>query len=336
MLSPWSLGADMRRREFIMLLGGAAAWPLAARAQQPAMPVIGSLQSVSAAQWAERMIGFHQGLGEAGYVEGRNVAIEYRWAEGQFDRLPAMAADLVSRRVAVIFASTDIGVHAAMTATKTIPIVFTTASDPVAAGFVPSLGRPGENVTGIALMGVELTAKRLELLHELLPGATRIAVLVNPNNPGITRNVIQHTQDAARRLGLEIVIVEAATEREIESSIAIAVKQQATALSIGNDAYLVSRSRQIAFFALRHALPTMAFTREAVTAGILMSYGSSQTDSARQAGVYVGRILKGDKPANLPVVQPTKFELFINLTTAKAIGLKIPESFLLRADEVIE
>jgi putative tryptophan/tyrosine transport system substrate-binding protein len=326
----------VRRREFITLLGGATAWPFAARAQQPSMPVIGSLQGVSAGQWADRMAAFHAGLAEAGYVEGRNVAIEYRWAEGEFDRMPAMAADLVNRRVAVIFAVTDVGVQAAMAATKTIPIVFTTGSDPVAAGFVPSLGRPGGNVTGIAMMGVELVAKRLELLHGLLPGATRIAVLVNPNNPGITRDTIQHTQDAARRFGLEIVVIEATTEREIESSIATAVQQQADALSIGNDAYLSSHSRLIAFLALRHALPTMASTHEYVAAGILMSYGSSQTDSFRQAGVYVGRILKGDKPANLPVVQPTKFELFINLTTAKALGITFPPNLLAIADEVIE
>jgi putative tryptophan/tyrosine transport system substrate-binding protein len=326
----------VRRREFITLLGGATAWPFAARAQQPSMPVIGSLQGVSAGQWADRMAAFHAGLAEAGYVEGRNVAIEYRWAEGEFDRMPAMAADLVNRRVAVIFAVTDVGVQAAMAATKTIPIVFTTGSDPVAAGFVPSLGRPGGNVTGIAMMGVELVAKRLELLHGLLPGATRIAVLVNPNNPGITRDTIQHTQDAARRFGLEIVVIEATTEREIESSIATAVQQQADALSIGNDAYLSSHSRLIAFLALRHALPTMASTHEYVAAGILMSYGSSQTDSFRQAGVYVGRILKGDKPANLPVVQPTKFELFINLTTAKALGISFPPNLLAIADEVIE
>jgi len=326
----------MRRRNFLSVLGSAAAWPLAVRAQQPPMPLIGSLQGVSAAQWADRMAAFHASLAEAGYVEGRNVAIEYRWAEGQYDRLPAMAADLVNRRVAVIFAVTDVAVQSAMAATKTIPIVFSTGSDPVAAGFVSSLRRPGENVTGIAMMGVELAAKRLELLHELLPGATRIAILVNPKNPGIARDVILHTQDAARRIGLETVVVEAATEREIESSIATAVQQQAAALNIGNDAYLSSHSRLIAFLALRHALPTMAFTREYVDAGILMSYGSSQTDSFRQAGVYVGRILKGDKPANLPVVQPTKFELFINLTTAKALGITFPPNLLAIADEVIE
>jgi putative ABC transport system substrate-binding protein len=327
----------MRRRDFISLVGGTAAeWPLAARAQQPAMPVIGSLHGVSAAQWAERMAAFHRGLGETGYVEGRNVAIEYRWADGQLDRLPAMLADLVSRQVAVIFASIDLGVQAAIAATKTIPIVFVTASDPVAAGFVSSLARPGGNVTGISSVSVELIAKRLELLHELLPGATRIAVLVNPSNPGITQNIIEHSQAAARRIGLEIVLLKAATESEIESSVATAVQQRAAALSIGTDAYLASRSRQIAFFALRHALPTMGNTREGVVAGILASYGAGQVNSYGQAGVYVGRILKGDKPANLPVLQPTKFDLVINLTTARALGLTVPDKLLALADEVIE
>jgi len=305
----------MRRREFITLFGGAAAaWPLAARAQQAAMPVVGVLHSVSAAQWTERMIGFHRGLGEAGFAEGRNVAIEYRWAEGQFERLP----------------------RAAMAATKTIPIVFVTASDPVAAGFVPSLSRPEGNITGVTLIGAELVPKRLELLRELLPGATRIAVLVNPNNPGLTRDNIQQSEAAVRRLGLEMIVLKAGTESEIESAVVAAVQQQANALSIATDAYLNSRSRQIASFALRHALPTTGESRETVAAGLLMSYGPSQADSFRQAGIYVGRILKGEKPADLPVLQPTKIELVINITTAKAIGLKIPESFLLRADEVID
>ena len=326
------------RREFITLLGGAAvAWPLAARAQQAAMPMVGVLHGVSATQWTDRMAGFHRGLGEAGLAEGRNVAIEYRWAEGQFDRLPAMAADLVGRRVAVISAGApDVAVRAAMAATKTIPIVFVTASDPVGAGFVPSLGRPEGNVTGITLIGTELVAKRLELLHEILPDATRIAVLVNPNNPGLTRDNIQQSEAAVRRLGLEMVVIKAGTESEIESAVVAAVQQHANALSMGNDAYLSSRSRQIAFFALRHGLATMSDTRETVAAGLLMSYGPNLVDSFRQAGLYVGRIIKGEKSADLPVLQPTKFELVINLTTAKAIGLKIPESFLLRADEVME
>jgi putative ABC transport system substrate-binding protein len=327
---------SLRRREFIAGLGGAAAWPLAARAQS-AMPVIGLLAGVSAARYAERTAGFHRGLSEAGYVEGRNVAIEYRWADDHYDRLPALAADLVSRRVAVIFAAgPDVGTQAAMAATKTIPIVFLTGSDPVAAGYVPSLARPDGNVTGLTTFGVELAAKRVELLHELLPGARRIALLVNPTNPGIAQNVIEQSQVAARRLGLEIVVLNAATEGDIEGSVVTAVQQRAAALSISNDAYLFSRSRQIASFALSHRLPTMGSTREHVNAGILMTYGTNQVDSYRQAGVYVGRILKGDKPASLPVMQPTKFELLINATTAKAIGLQVPYKLLALADEVIE
>jgi putative tryptophan/tyrosine transport system substrate-binding protein len=327
---------QLKRREFIILLGGAAASPFAARAQQPAMPVIGVLHGVSAAQWADRMVGFHRGLEEARFAEGRNLAIEYRWAEGQFDRLPAMAADLVSRKVAVICAFNDVATRAAMAATKTIPIVFVTASDPVGAGFVPSLGRPEGNVTGVTLIGTELVAKRLELLHELLPGVTRIALLVNPNNPGLMQDNIQQSQAAAHRLGLETVVIKAGTESEIESAVVAAVQQQANALSIASDAYLNTRSRQIASFALRHALPTICDSRETVATSLLMSYGPNQADTFRQVGLYVGRILNGQKPADLPVLQPTKFELIINLTTAKAIGLKIPESFLLRADEVIE
>jgi putative ABC transport system substrate-binding protein len=319
----------MKRRDFIALLGGAAAaWPPAARAQQPVMPAIGVLHGVSAAQWTDRMAGFQRGLGEASFAEGRNLAIEYRWAEGQFDRLPAMAADLVSRKVAVISTGApDVAVRAVMAATKTIPIVFVTASDPVAAGFVPSLGRPEGNVTGVTLIGTELVAKRLELLHELLPGAARIALLVNPNNPGLMRDNIQQSEAAVRRLGLAMIVLKAGTESEIES---------ANALSIAADAYLNSRSRQIASFALRHALPTMCHSRETVAAGLLMSYGPNEADSFRQAGLYVGRILKGEKPADLPVLQPTKFELVINLTTAKALGLQIPDRLLALADEVIE
>ena len=327
----WNETAGLHR-----IIGGAAAWPLAARAQQ-AMPVIGVLHGVSAAQWTDRMAGFHRGLGEAGFAEGRNVAIEYRWAEGQFDRLPAMATDLVSRKVAVICAgASNVAIQAAMAATKTIPIVFTTASDPVSAGFVPSLGRPGGNLTGITFFGVELVAKRLELLHEVLPGATRIALLVNPNNPGLMKDNIRQTEAAVSRLGLEMVVVKAGSENEIESAVVTAAQQQASTLSIGNDAYLSTRSRQIASFALRHALPTMTESREGVAAGLLMSYGPNQAESFRQAGLYVGRILKGEKPADLPVMQPTKFEFFLNLKTVKALGLTVPQSLLLRVDEVIE
>ena len=326
----------MRRREFITLLGGAAAWPVAARAQQP-MPVIGVLHGVSAAQWADRMVGFNRGLGEAGFAEGRNMALEYRWAEGQFDRLPAMAADLVSRKVVVICAGAgDVAIRAAMAATETIPIVFTTASDPVRAGFVLSLGHPGGNVTGATFMGVELVAKRAELLHETLPGATKIALLVNPNNPGLMQDNIELSKVATQRLGLEMVVVKAGSENEIESAVVAAVQQQANALSIGNDAYLSSRSRQVALSALRNALPTMSESRDGVAAGLFMSYGPNQAETYRQAGLHVGRILKGEKAADLPVIQPTNFELFINLTTAKALGLAVPPAVLARADEVIE
>jgi putative ABC transport system substrate-binding protein len=328
----------MRRRDFIKVVAGStAAWSFVAHAQQPTMAVIGVLHGVAAAQWADRMVGFHKGLGEAGFVEGRNVAIEYRWAEGQFDRLPAMASDLVDRKVAVILAgASDVAIRAAMAATKTIPIVFTTASDPVRAGFVTSFDRPGGNATGITFMGVDLVAKRMELLHEILPGASRIALLVNPNNPGLMQDNIRLSEAAVRRLGLEMIVIKAGSESEIENAVLTAVQQQAGALSIGNDAYLSTRSRQIASFALRHALPTMSESRDGVVAGLLMSYGPNQADTFRQAGFYVGRILKGEKAADLPVMQPTNFELYVNRTTARAIGLKISESFLVRADEVIE
>jgi len=326
----------MRRREFITLLGVVSASSLVARAQPSATPMIGVLHGVSAAQWTDRMVGFHRGLGEAGFVEGRNVTVEYRWAEGQFDRLPAMAADLVDRKVAVICAGAgDVAIRAAMAATKTIPIVFTTASDPVRAEFVLSLGRPGGNVTGATFMGVELVAKRLELLHEILPGITRIALLVNPNNPGLMQDNIELSKIAVQRLGLEMVIVKAGSESEIEGAVGAAA-QQAKALSIGNDAYLSSRSRQIAFLALRHGLPTMSESRDGVAAGLLVSYGPNQAETFRRAGLYVGRILKGEKPADLPVIQPTNFELFINLTTTKALGLQIPGQLVSRADELIE
>jgi putative tryptophan/tyrosine transport system substrate-binding protein len=248
-----------------------------------------------------------------------------------------MATNLVDRQVAVICAGAgDVAIRAAMAATKTTPIVFTTASDPVRAGFVASLGRPGGNVTGATFMGVELVAKRLELLHEIFPGITRVALLVNPNNPGLMQDNIELSKTAVQRLGLEMVIVKAGNENEIEGAVGAAVQQQAKALSIGNDAYLSSRSRQIAFFALRQGLPTMSESRDGVAAGLLVSYGPNQAETFRQAGLFVGRILKGEKPADLPVIQPTNFELFINLTTAKALGLQIPGQLLGRADELIE
>ena len=275
----------MRRREFTMLVGGAAAaWPFWARAQQSTMPVIGILHGVSAAQWKDRMAGFHRGLAEAGFAEGRNVGIEYRWAEGQFDRLPAMAADLVSRKVAVICAgASDIAIRAALAATKSIPIVFTTASDPVRAGFVLSLSRPGGDATGATFMGVELVAKRVELLREILPGATRIALLVNPNNPGLMQDNIQLSKVAVQRLGLEMVIVEAGSESDIENAVASAVQQQANALSIGNDAYLSSRSGQIAAFALRQSLPTMSESRDGVANWLCLHHSA---DAAFTAGQF--------------------------------------------------
>jgi len=327
----------IRQRQFITLLGGASAWPLAARAQQPALPVVGTLYGVSAAEWTDRMSGFRRGLGEAGFAEGRNVAIDYRWAEGQYNRLPAMAADLVGRKVAVVLSGgSDLATRAAMAATKTIPIVFTTAGDPVQQGFVASLNLPGGNVTGVTVFSRELGPKRLELMHELLPTANKIALLLNQNSPEESQLDIQSMQTPARTLGLEMIVIRAGTEQEIESAFATVVQQRADALFLGVEAYLSSRREQIAALALRHALPTISSSREAVLAGQLMSYSGSQTDMYRQAGVYVGRILKGEKSADLPVIQPTKFELVINLKTAKTLGLTVPASLLARADEVIE
>ena len=329
---------DVRRREFITLFGGAAAaWPVAARAQQPAMPVIGLLYGVSAAEWAYRIAAMRRGLSEMGFIESRNVAIDYRWAAGQFDRLPGMAADLVSRNVAVIICGgSDLATRAAMAATQTIPIVFTTAGNPVQLGFVPSLNRPGANATGVTTFGRELGPKRLELLRELLPTAGRIALLVNPNQPAVSQAEIQSAQTAARRLGLEIIVVSAGTENEIKSVLATAVHQGAGALQVASDAFLSSRYELIAAMSLQLALPTISNDRVAVRAGQLMSYAPIAEDLYRQAGTYVGRILRGEKPADLPVVQPAKFELAVNLKTAKTLGLTIPEAFLLRADEVIE
>jgi putative ABC transport system substrate-binding protein len=327
----------MRRRDFITLLvGTGAAWPLAVRAQS-AMPVIGSLYGVSAAEWAPYMAGFRRGLNEVGFAEGRNVTIEYRWAEGHFDQLPAMAADLVGRKVNLILAGGSvIGVRAAMAATQTIPIVFTTAVDPVAAGLVASLNHPGGNVTGVTLISSELAPKRLELLREIITTATKIALLTNPKNPAIFKQDTQGVQAAAGSLGLDLVIVSASAQNEIESAIAAAVQQQAAALVVGSDAIFVSNRSQIAALALRQLIPTISSEREGAAAGDLMSYGTNFVDTYRQAGIYAGRILKGEKPADLPVVQPTKFELVVNLKTAKALGLTIPETFLLRADQVIE
>ena len=327
----------MGRRTFITLIGGASVWPITVRAQQPSMPVIGALYAVSAGEWAQRMTAMRQGLNESGFVDGRNVANEYRWANGHLDRLSAMAADLVGRKVAVILAGgSSVATRAAMAATQSIPIVFTSGVDPVTAGFVASLNKPGGNVTGVSLVAGELGSKRLELLHELIPTAKKIALLVNPHNPVMSKFDIDGGQTAARRLGLEIIVVDGGTENEIERAFAIAVQQRVAALQVGSDAIFQNQREQIAALALRHAMPTISSTPEEIGAGSLMSYGANPINEYRQAGIYVGRILKGEKPADLPVVLPTKFDLTINLKTAKALGLTIPESFLLRADRVIE
>jgi putative ABC transport system substrate-binding protein len=328
----------MNRRELLCgLTVGTVAAPLAVEAQQAAMPVIGVLHGVSAKHWADRMVGFHRGLAETGFAEGRNVSIEYRWAEGHFDRLPAMAADLVSRKVRVISTGApDVAIRSAMAATNTIPIVFMTASDPVRAGFVSNLGRPEGNVTGVTLIAAELSAKRVELLHEIAPSATRVALLVNPNNPGLMQDNVLQLSVALHKLGLEMLVLKAGSESEIESAFATAVQQRAQVMHIGADAYLSSRSPQVSSLALRYALPTSSESREGVTAGLLMSYGQSHSDVFRELGLYVGRILKGAMPAALPVLQPTKFELVINLKTSKALGLTLPRALLLRADELIE
>jgi len=291
---------------------------------------------VSAAQWTDRMNEFRQGLGETGFVEGRNVGIEYRWAEGHLDRIPAMAADLISRKVSVVLAGGNVdGVRATIAAIRSIPIVFTTATDPVVTGLVGSLNRPGGNVTGVTFMGVELVPKLLELLHELIPAATRIALLVNPTNQSLTQIETKGANEAAKRLGVEIVLVHAITEQEIDDAFAAAVQQGAAAL-VAEESFFVGRLDQIGALGLHYKLPVICGELAAAHSSVLMSYGALPADTYRQAGVYVGRILKGEKPAELPVLQPTKFNLAVNLKTAKALGLTIPESFLVRADEVIE
>jgi putative tryptophan/tyrosine transport system substrate-binding protein len=322
----------MRRREFIAGLGGAGAWPLVARAQRPALPVVGFLNGGSADGYAPFVAAFRQGLKETGYVEGQNVAIEFRWADGQYDRVPTMAAELVRRQVAVIVANTP-GVLAVKAATTTVPIVFTTSSDPVQIGLVASLSRPGGNVTGVTQLNVEVASKRLELTHKLLPMATIIAVLVNSTNPN-TEAIVRDLQAAARTLGLQLHVLHASTERDFDTVFATLVQLRAGALVIGTDAFFNSRNEQLAALALRHAIPAIYQEREFVAAGGLMSYGASVPDSYRLAGSYTGRILKGEKPSDLPVQQSTKLELVINLKTTKALGLTIPETLLATADEL--
>ena len=327
----------MQRRQFLTLVGGAAAaWPVAARTQQSAVPVIGALITPSPSEYASRLEEFRRGLGEAGFTEGRNVVIEYRWANNELDRLPALVADLVGRKVAVILVTgnTIVALPMLKAATRTIPIVFTTGSDPVSLGMVASLNRPGGNVTGVTAMSVELGPKSLELLHEAVPGAGKIGLLVNPNNAGI--DVMRRlTQAEAGRLGLEVVVVDAGSANEINIAFATLAQQGVGALVVGSDAVFIARREQVAALALKHRMATASFSRRQAEAGALISYGSVD-DNGRQAGVYVGRILKGEKAGDLPVVQPAKFELVVNLKTARAIGVTIPESFLARADEVIE
>jgi putative tryptophan/tyrosine transport system substrate-binding protein len=326
----------MKRREFITLLGGAAAWPLAARAQQPGMPVIGFLDSKSPDDSAHMVAAFRQGLKEAGYVEGQNTTIDYRWAEGHYDRLPVLAADLVRRRVDVIAATGGPAALAAKAATATIPIVFRLAADPIAAGLVASLSRPVGNVTGVTSLNLEVGSKRLEFLHELLPTATIMAALVNPTNPTNAEILSRDLQATARLLGLQLHLVHASSDADIDAVFATLTELRAAGLVIGTDALFTSRDEKLAALGLRYRIPTIYQWREFVAAGGLMSYGGSFADSYRLAGVYTGRILKGEKPADLPVQQATKLELFINLKTAKALGLNVPPTLLALADEVIE
>src|SRR5262245_45235670 len=327
----------MRRRDFITVLGGAAAsWPLAARAQQAAMPVIGFLDPRSPDTMGGRLSAFRRGLKETGYVEGENVIIVYRWAEGQYDRLLDLAADLVRRQVAVIVSGGGIApASAAKAATTTIPVVFAVPQDPVGVGLVASLARPGGNLTGVNFFTTELTAKRLELLRELVPAATRMAVLVNPANPN-TEPTVRDAQAAARAMGLQVEVLQGRTSEEINAAFADLMRQRPDALFVGGDAFFLSRRVQIANFTVRYAIPSVFSQREYTEIGGLMHYGSNIGDAYRQVGVYTGRILKGAKPEDLPVVQSSRFELVINHQTARMLGLKVPPTLLARADEVIE
>ena len=328
----------MKRREFITLIGGAAAtWPLVVWAQQSAMPVIGFLHPASIDVVADRVRAFRQGLKDTGFIEGDNVVIEYRWAEDQTERVPALVAELIRRQVTVIAAvGGNIPALAAKTATSTIPIVFAVGEDPVGLGLVASIARPGGNLTGINFLASELHAKRLELLRELAPGATRVAVLVNPGDAVNAETTLRDVQAAARAVGLQMQIIRASTSREIDVTFATMARERPDALLVGGDPFFHSRRIQLALLAARHAVSAIYASREYVEAGGLMSYGPNFLDTFRQVGVYVGRILKGAKPADLPVVQSSKFELVINAQTARVLGLTVPPALIARADEVIE
>ncbi len=327
----------MRRRDFIKVIASsAAAWPLAAYAQKSVVPVVGFINGASAQGYARQLAAFLKGLGAAGYVDGQNVTVEYRWADGQNDRLPAMAADLVHRQVTVIAATSTLAALAAKAATKTIPIVFETGGDPVKLGLVTSLSRPGGNVTGVTQLNTELAPKRLELLRELIPTARVIALLINPANPTLAETNTKELQAAARTLGLELHVLNAKSEHDFDGAIAKFTQLRASGLVIGPDPFFVSRSEQLAALTVRYGVPAIFETREFAAAGGLMSYGASHTDAYHLTGVYTARVLKGEKPSDLPVQQSTKVELFLNLKTAKTLGLNVPNTLVGRADEVIE
>jgi putative tryptophan/tyrosine transport system substrate-binding protein len=327
----------MKRRDFIMLLGGAAAtWPLAVRAQQPTMPVIGFVNFTSPQSYTRHLTAFLKGLGETGYVDGQNVTIEYRWAEGKSDRLPSFIADFVRRKVNVIAATTTPGALAAKASATTIPIVFETGDDPVRLGLVPSLNRPGGNLTGAAQSNIQVTPKRLQLLHELIPTASVMALLVNPANPALAEITTKEVQVAARTLGLELHVLNASTERDFDGVFAKLIELRVGGLVIGGDPFFTSRSKQLGALTVRHAVPAIYQYHEFAGDGGLLSYGADIADTYRLVGNYTGRILKGDKPADLPVQQNAKVELVINLKTAKALGINVPITLIGRADEVIE